>query len=283
MARMMVFEFKKPKKPKNPYANVIGSGIAVGISGDGSLRIIDLDQGKVRAEASIKLTDAIPLLVTTSKKGEIINLTAVSGTTKVSATFPATRFNGGLALTSHSGSKSKKASSLISHFENYTPKSGFLQKNQQAVGPIVAAQYTVDRGILKLSAQCMPQPKGTKATISFYRDGEWKKSTTAVIHPIDQLALFRIENWDSSKAVPYQVSIPLAGSKQPSRFTGMITAQPTNGKVRLALLGGILHRPWGRVKNWDEALDFPHHDIQKRVAALKPDAAFFYGVLTLRM
>ena len=277
MARMMVFEFKKPKNSKTAYAKVIGSGIAVGISGDGNLRIIDLDQGKVRAEAGLKLSEKMPIQVTTEKKGSDIALTAVSGSAKVSSTFPAARFKGGLALTSHSGTKSKTHSSLVSLFNQYTPKSGFTQTNNRAIGPIVAAQYTVDRSVLKLTAQCMPQTKGTKATIAFYRNGRWETKASAEIHPIDQLALFRIENWDSSKAVPYQVSIPLAGSDQASHFTGMITAQPTNGNVRLALLGGILHRPWGQVKNWDEALNFPHHDIQKRVAAKKPDAAFFYG------
>ena len=277
MARMMVFEFKKPKKSTKPYANVLGSGIAVGVSGDGNLRIIDLDQGTVKAEAGLKITKKMPIQITTTKKGTNIELTAVSGSAKVSATFPPARFKGGIALTSHAGTKSKKLSSLVSLFNQYTLKSGFFHNNSQAIGPIVAAQYTVDRGVLKLTAQGMPQAKGTKASIAFYRDGKWKTSTTVTIHPIDQLALFRIENWDSSKAVPYQVSISLAGSDQASHFTGLITAQPTNGNVRLALLGGILHRPWGQVKNWNESLDFPHHDIQKLVLAKKPDAAFFYG------
>jgi hypothetical protein len=280
MARMMVFEFRKNKNSKTPYAKVIGSGIAVGISGDGHLRMIDLDQGNAVAETKLQPSTTLsklPLHITTQQKGNKVQLTAVSGSAKISADFPASRFQGGIALTSHPGTKSKKLTSLISQFNQYSLKSGFSTTNDNAVGPIVAAQYTVDRGVLKLSAQCMPQPKGTQATIAFYRNGNWKQAAEATVHPIDQLALFRIENWDSSQAIPYRVSIPLAGSSQPAHFTGTITAQPNNGKLRLALLGGIMHRPWGNVTHWNEALDFPHHDIQKRVLADKPDAAFFYG------
>ena len=277
MARMMVFEFKKSPKSKLAYAAVLGSGIAVGVSGDGNLRVIDLDLGSVCAEAEVKLGANMPVHVTTEKKGSEVVLSAVCGSAKVSATFPSLRFKGGLALTSHAGTKSKSLSSLVSSFRDYSAKSGFAKVNSAAIGPIVAAQYTVDRGVLKLSAQCMPQAKGAKASIAFYRDGKWGGQAVRSIHPIDQLALFRIKNWDASKAVPYRVSIPLAGSELPSYFTGMISAKPSSGKVRLALLGGILHRPWGRVTNWDENLDFPHHDIQKRVADKKPDVAFFYG------
>jgi len=277
MARMMVFEFKKPKKSKLPYANVIGSGIAIGISGDSQLRMIDLNTGKVVAEAKVPSLKKQTIQVTSQPQGTQFELKATCGPAKISATFPATRLKGGIALTSHPGTKSKKKSSLISTFTQYTPKSGVAEENEQAVGPIVAAQYTVDRDILKLSAQCTPHPKDTVATLSIYTDGRWEYAAKATIHPIDQLALFRIEGWNPNEATPYQVSIPIAGSEKPATFTGMIAAQPNSGKLRLALLGGILHRPWGAVKNWKASLDFPHHDIQKRVLADQPDAVFFYG------
>lgn len=281
MARAMLFEFKKEKKAKTAYAAVPGSGIAAGLSGDGHLRIIDLDTGKMLAEAALKQQPVTDLHLSTKIKGDSVELTLTgksgSATAKVSATFPAKRFKGGIALVSHPGTKSKKYGSLESGFLNYQLKSGFRSENQQAIGPIVNTQYTVDRGILKLTAQCTPQPKNTTATLSIYRDGGWKQAATAKIHPIDQLALFRVENWDSSQALPYQVSIPLAGSKKPVTYTGLITAEPTNGNVRVATLGGILHRPWGTARNWSENLYFPHHDIQKRAMAKNPDIVFFYG------
>ena len=281
MARAMLFEFKKGKKAQTAYAAVPGTGIAVGVSGDGHLRIIDLDTGKLCAEAPLKQQPGTDIQVSTKTKGPSVELTlsgkTESGSASVSASFPKQRFQGGVALVSHPGSKSKKHGSLESSFLNYRLKSGFRADNQQAIGPIVNTQYTVDRGVLKLTAQCTPQQKGTTATLSIYRDGAWKKAATAKIHPIDQLALFRVENWDSHKAQPYQVSIPLAGSDKPVTYTGLITAEPTNGNVRVATLGGILHRPWGAAKDWNKVLYFPHHDIQKRAMAKKPDIVFFYG------
>lgn len=281
MARAMVFDFKRGKNATTPYPAVPGSGIAAGVSGNGQLRIIDLDTGKVRAEGSIKLTDNTPITLTSQQKGASIELTLRSNTpnsqSQISATFPTSRFKGGIALLSHAGPRSKKHGSLISTFTDYTPKSGFKQTNSAAIGPVVAAQYSVHQGVLKLSAQCMPQTKGSKATLSFFRDGQWQQAATAPVHDIDQLALFRVEQWDSSQAVPYRVNLPLAGSDQPASYTGTIAAEPKNGKVRLAALGCIIHRPWGAVKDWSQILYFPHHDLQKRVAAQKPDVVFFYG------
>ena len=278
MSRMLIFEFSNRKKSKLPYAAVPGSGIAVGISGDQHLRIIDLDIGKMLVEAKLTEAASHSLKITSQNNGDLIELIVQSGAATVRASFPRDRFRGGIALTSHPGKRSPKHGSLISTFAHYQVSSGVSTDNSQSIGPIVAAQYTVDTGILKLTAQCMPQAKGSVATLSFLRKGKWVKSATAPIHPIDQLALFRIEKWDSSTVVAYRVSIPLAGTTNPAIFTGKITAQPTTGKLRLACLGGIKHRPsWGPATNWQKELDFPHHDLTKQILDSKPDTAFFYG------
>ncbi len=277
MARAMIFGMQAPKGKKLPA--IPGSGIACVLSGDGYINIIDLDRGKKLARAKTTPSPKTTITVTSQTSANKTTITVSAPGAKATATLPTSRIKGGVALASHPGTRIKKQyASLETTFSHYSPQSGFSRHNDRAVGPIVSAQYTVDRGILKLTAQCMPQPKGTKASIAFYKDHQWQNAaTTTTIHPVDQLALFRIENWDSSKSLPYRVSIPLAGSDKPATFTGTITAEPHNGKVRLALLGGILHRPWGKATNWKENLDFPHHDIQQRVLALKPDAFFFYG------
>lgn len=296
MTRAMIFDFKiaaEKKKAAKPaqavkgqkFPAVPGSGIAIGVSGAGKLRIIDLDRGQLLAEAKLSHRDQSTLRVSTKTTGDSVTLTVSAEPSQqtdskpviISADIPAARFKGGVALLSHPGSKSKKHSSLNASFSGYQAKSGFRKTNNLAVGPIVAAQYSVDRGVLKLSAQCMPQSNGTIATLSFYRQGKWHKAASAKVHKIDQLALFRVDAWNSQTAVPYQVSIPLAGSQTPATYTGMIAAEPTTGQVRLAALGCIIHRPWGVVKNWNEVLYFPHHDLQKRVTDQQPDLVFFYG------
>lgn len=282
LARAMIFDMRAPKG-KTPA--VPGTGIAVVISGDGFLNIINMNKGKIlQRKKLVTQNGTIPksrIRVRTRSEGDMVTIDASTdksdGGIKISATVSKREILGGIALLSHAGSKSKKYESLETVFSEYKPVSGVERHNDRALGPIAAAQYSIDRGILKLSAQCMPQLKGTKATLSFLRNGEWKEASVATVHAIDQLALFRVENWDTSTAVPYRVSIPIASSEEPATYTGMIAAEPAGNKLRLAALGCVIHRPWGVVKNWNEALYFPHHDLQKRVASQKPDIVFFYG------
>lgn len=284
LARAMVFDMRPGKGQKIPA--VPGTGIAVGLSGDGFLNIVDLDHGKVLKRKAITMVEGrVPksrLRVVTRLVGDKVAIDAMmdksDGVIKITATVGKERLKGGLALLSHAGSKMKgKYATLETVFSEYKPVSGVRRHNGRALGPVAAAQYSIDRGVLKLSAQCMPQIKGTKATLSFLRDGKWQDAVSATVHHSDQMALFRVEKWDSGKAVPYRISIPLAGSDRPATYTGMIAAEPRGGKLRLAALGCVIHRPWGVVKNWNQVLYFPHHDLQKRVAEKKPDVVFFYG------
>ena len=276
MARLLMFDHGMKKNAKVPA--VAGSGYAIGFSGDGVLKIVDLDTGITLATAKKHdFSRAAQLKITADKNGSSVKLTAVSGGNHVSATIPAQRFRGGLGLISHSGTKAKSHYTLDTHFSNYTVKGGHQRVSQQSVGPIVCAQYTTDRGVLKLSAQCMPLPKGTEVILDYRpENSKWVSGGKKVIHEIDRNAVFRLENWDTSKAVPYRVSVRLPGIGV-SSYTGMIAAEPKKDNLRLAALGCIIHRPWGKPMNWDDILYFPHHDLQKRVAAQKPDLVFFYG------
>lgn len=281
LARAMVFDFRRAKNATGPYPAVVGSGIAAGVSGSGQLRLVDLDHGRVLAEIQVKLTPGMPLRLSGVRDGDAFQVslqaTSTDGPVEIRTKIPAARFHGGIGLLSHPGQRSKQHSSLVTRFSGYQALAGTQPTPKAAIGPVVAAQYTVHRGVLKLSAQCMPQDKGTLATLSLMRGGKWQDVSTAKLHEVDQLALFRVEKWDSSKAVPYRVSLALAGSEKKATYSGTVAAEPEDGQVRLAVLGCIIHRPWGAVRDWSESLYFPHHDLQKRVAAKKPDLVFFYG------
>lgn len=277
-ARALIFDFVTPK---HGVPSVPGSGYALGLSGDGHLKILDLDAGKVLASKLYNegLTTA-PLRVTSKQQGDRVTLTLTAskkgGDISVSALVPAKRMKGGIGLLSHPGTKGKGVSTAESVFKNYKVKSGAPRINAQAVGPIVMAQYTVDRGVLKLTAQCMPNA-GKEATLSFYKKGKWEQAGKSKVAELDEMASFRVENWDNSVAVPYRVSLPLSGSDKPVTYTGLIAAEPSNGKVRVAALGCIIHRPWGKPKDWNEVLYFPHDEVVNRAMAQKPDLVFFYG------
>lgn len=276
MARLLMFDYGMKKKQALP--SVPGSGYAVGFSGDGSLTILDLDLGKTLSTKKLaKFGTSNTLQLTTKAEGEQIVLTARSGKTEISTKIPKARFSGGLGLISHPGTKGKGVNSLITKFSNYSVKGGHQQIAAQVVGPVVSAQYTTNRGVLKLAAQCMPLPKGTELELSYRQNGQkWVSGGKQVIHDIDQKALFRVKNWDSSKAADYRVSVNLPGLGD-SHYSGIIAAEPKKETLRLAALGCIIHRPWGSVWNWNQVLYFPHHDLQQRVAEQKPDIVFFYG------
>lgn len=276
MARLLMFDYGVRKGKKIPA--VAGSGYAIGLGGDGTLKILDLDRGKVLATAKQGgFAGKANLKITAEKAGAQVKLTAQSGGKKVTTTIPEARFRGGLGLISHSGTRAKGHYTLSTEFSNYSVKGGNQRVASQAIGPVVCAQYTTDRGVLKLSAQCMPLPKGTEVSFDYKPEGKlWQHGGKKVLHEMDKNVLFRMEKWDASKAVPYRVGITLPGMG-PSFYSGMIAAEPKKDTLRLAVLGCIIHRPWGKAMNWNDILYFPHHDLQKRVAAQKPDVVFFYG------
>ncbi|MCA9099093.1 MAG: hypothetical protein KDA36_11925, partial [Planctomycetaceae bacterium] len=85
------------------------------------------------------------------------------------------------------------------------------------------ALYTVHNGILKLTAQLYPlrpeEPRTVRLEVQ--RDGNWTEIAQAdVLYP-GWSAHFRIENWDSSKSVPYRV---LHGDL--ASFAGLIRRDP---------------------------------------------------------
>ena len=289
LAKALIFDFKQGK---SGWPAVPGSGIAVGINGEGKLRIIDLDTGKILGEAQHSESAlSATIKLTTVEDGDSANLTATAtfGEKSISASakIAKNRLTGGLGLLSHPGNKPARVrgqkaqpfefASLNTSFCDYQTTSGITHNPKLAVGPVACTHYTVDRGILKLAAQCFPQHGSTRATLEFLEDGNWKAASTVDIKEIDNLALFRIENWDQSKQVKFRVSIPLDNSEKPAYYGGTITAEPSKDKVRLAALGCIIHRPWGQANNWNNLMFFPHKELQDRVAATKPDLVFFYG------
>ncbi|MBI4582275.1 MAG: hypothetical protein HY718_21455, partial [Planctomycetes bacterium] len=85
------------------------------------------------------------------------------------------------------------------------------------------ALYTVDRGILKLSAQLYPLTPGEprEVALQLRRDGGWETIARAPVDETGWLATFRIENWDAGRDRPYRVTHP-GGAV----FEGLIRRDP---------------------------------------------------------
>lgn len=72
---------------------------------------------------------------------------------------------------------------------------------------VAFALYTHDHGVLKLSAQLFPLKPGEprEVRLELYTDGAWREAARAPVQYPGWSAHFRIEPWDSSRAVPSRV------------------------------------------------------------------------------
>jgi len=67
--------------------------------------------------------------------------------------------------------------------------------------------YTVSKGTLKLSAQLYPlYPDETREVrLEVKKVGRWNKIATAEVNDVGWSALFRVENWDTTRDVAYRL------------------------------------------------------------------------------
>ncbi len=129
---------------------------------------------------------------------------------------------------------------------------------------ICFALYTVQNHVLKLSAQLYPlqQDESREVTLEIQRDGQWKLIATAKADERGWLAVFRVEDWDTSRDVPYRVTHPGGASYQ-----GRIRRDPIEkDEIVVAAFTGNSNSDRG-----------PRPDIIRNIKAQDPDLLFFSG------
>ena len=132
--------------------------------------------------------------------------------------------------------------------------------SDRTYGPILWTQHTLSNDIMKMSAQFVPVGDDNRE-VSLSLDGSVVQNTT--IDKEGNNALFRIENWDSSKAHDYVVSYKNRKGETIT-YKGTIRKEPT-GKLKLAALSCVDDR------------GFPHQDLVDNVTAHRPDMLSFHG------
>ena len=93
---------------------------------------------------------------------------------------------------------------------------------------IAFALYTVSNKTLKLSAQLFPLfPKETrKIRLEIYKNNTWQEIQDIKINDIGWSGLFRIDNWESDKDIPYRIR-----HSNSAFFEGLIRKDPKNNDV----------------------------------------------------
>ncbi|MBN2450331.1 MAG: discoidin domain-containing protein, partial [Lentisphaeria bacterium] len=190
-------------------------------------------------------------------------------------TVPWTQVHGALALVCDFQPRGRgdagAADSAIAWFRDWSVAGTCLTGGtHQTFGPVLWSQYTLHRGVLKLTAQ-MP-PLGNRDTPDVRLEsggpGRWREIARSPIDPLARTARFRIESWDTTRDVPYRVVYALVTAQGPRDFAweGTIRRDPVDkDPLVVAAFTG----------NADYA--FPNVDVVKHVALHDPDLLFFSG------
>ena len=133
---------------------------------------------------------------------------------------------------------------------------------------ICFALYTVQDNILKLTAQMYPLKKDEdgKVRLEIKQGGKWKQIAQTQVVEKGWTALFRVENWDSTKDAEYRV---VHGRN--AYYTGTIRKDPLDKDIIVvaAFTGNSIYPNHGG--------DIPKNDIVENLKKLKPDLLFFSG------
>lgn len=124
--------------------------------------------------------------------------------------------------------------------------------------------YTVSDNTLKLSAQLFPlYPNETREVRLEIKDGNrWKEVQERAVNDIGWSALFRVENWDHTRDIPYRLRHGKAAV-----FEGLIRKDPIDKKeIVMAALSCNSNKDRGMRENY--VRNITHHN---------PDLLFFAG------
>jgi hypothetical protein len=137
---------------------------------------------------------------------------------------------------------------------------------EQTFGPILWTQYTLSRGILKLTAQMPPLGKGDapEARLEVRRAGAWKNIAQARIDPLSRTATFRVASWNDRGDTPYRVAYRWQGRDH--FWSGAVRRDPADKPV---LSIGVF--------SCDNGYLFPLSRLVRNVGIQNPDLLFFAG------
>ena len=174
------------------------------------------------------------------------------------------RLTGNLALLA--GSPEAAAKGVAWRFGSWSAEGTLLaHRPDQTFGPILWTQYTLSRGVLKLTALFPPMgpADSQQAQLEIRRDGRWRLAATAPIDPLSRTATFRVTEWEAAKAAGYRVLYRWQNTRY--EWPGVIRQEPANGTMKLGVF------------SCDNGYAFPLPRLTANVTVHDPDLLFFAG------
>ncbi len=156
-------------------------------------------------------------------------------------------------------------------FDDMEMKGSMLEyKPENKFGPILWSMYTLSKGTLKMTAQMPPvgDDDVQDVVLQIKKNKDWKTIATETIQPDACIVAFKIENWDATKDVVYQL---------------VYTEKFTDGKeVQNYYNGTIQHDPVERplvmgAMTCQEYRGFPYRPVVENLEKINPDILYFSG------
>ncbi len=257
---------------------VYGKGLDVGVTTNGRLFIGNPQNAEADGEP-LPLAD-LELRVSAEPTGKQyrLTLTAVDPTNQKKLSeierrgIPSDDLVGNVALVCHQNPKSKGNVRLwFCDWNMSGPK--LDQHPDQTFGPVLFVQYTISRGVLKMTAQMAPLGQGDSrfATLQIQPKSSppWMSVGQAEIDDLARTATFRVEAWDASKDIPYRVTYRMLGADGTAgehHYEGTIRHEPLEQDTIVVA---------GFTGNND--LGFPNTDVIEQLKIHDPDVLVFTG------
>jgi alkaline phosphatase D len=264
-----------------------GAGLFVGLRADGVLFLANLSRGFepiMESGPGLEPDAEVSLDIRIEPDGYDYRLMAraVDGNGRredlVVEGVPADLLEGGIAVGSH---RSRRWFDRIR-----LSGSKLVTCAECALGSVLSTQYTVSRGILKMTAQLMPvdENEGASAVLQVKNSDEWESIATAEVIVPGWTATFRVTSWNSDRDVPYRVTYQ--GNRSgfdsgPNHWEGLIRRDPVDQPV-VAVAGftgnhNVGHGFGNPGFDFTNRIWFPHSDIVSAVRRQKVDLLFFSG------
>ena len=137
-------------------------------------------------------------------------------------------------------------------------------------GPVLFSQYTLSKGVLKITAQMAPVIlNGEQVHFSIKRNDKWEIIKKASIDPEARTATFTINDWDTSKNFPYRLSYAMdVGNSTCQEYAWKRTIRKDPINKETMIVAGF---------TGNDHAGFPNSEITTNVKKQNPDLLFFSG------
>jgi hypothetical protein len=279
-----------------------GAGLFIGIDSDGKVFVRNLekenefpayasDGWKEWSEIILKITAQID-----AGGNNAITIMAVDPETRrviseiSDLAIPVERLTGNIGLVAHN-EKPEGAPAAYS-FAHWRLRGSRVQSfRERNTGPIITAQYTLSRGILKMTAQLMPVNREVcdSVELQFTDEGKWQGVAVVAVDTPSYTASFRLAGISGSEDMPYRLMAHYKyGSSAVNSLTGVVRHDPVEkDEINLISLSCIEQVIKPDPKRWagidagyfpfEWGILFPNSRMTGNLKKQKPDILFFAG------